>query len=132
MLWTFPFVWLVLSLPFASALVIARTRPLRSLSGRYHPLTWITGAVGLGAFLAAFIGLLPAAWTTVAVLSGGAVSGLVCFWPRRPDDGGEEWRRWSPAPDEGPPPPDPPGHSIDWHEFDRLRAHWGQGHRVAP
>ena len=129
MLTTFPSAWLVLALPFASAAVIARARPLRALSGEYHRVTWTAGVVGLCAFAVGLTGLLPAGWATVAVLAGGAVSGFACFWPRRPDDGGEDWR-WFSAPDDEHPPPGPPRDSIDWQEFDRLRAGWERRPRV--
>jgi hypothetical protein len=130
-LWTFPFVWLVLALPFLSAALIGRVRPLRTLAGTRHPFTWIVGLIGLCAFLAGFVGLLPAASTGAAVMLGGALSGFVCFWPGRPDDG-EDWRRWSVAPDDGRPPPGLPDIPIDWHEFDHLRAGWSRGGRVTP
>ena len=129
MLATFPFAWLVLALPFASAALIARTRPLHALSDNLHPVTWTVGVIGLCAFLAGLVGLLPQAWTTAAVILGGAVSGFACFWPKRPDDGGDDWRRWS-APDDERPPPGPPRISIDWREFDRLRASWERQTRV--
>lgn len=132
MLWTFPFVWLVLGLPFVSATMIARLRPLRGLAGRHHRITWTIGVIGLSAFLAGFVGLVPAAWTSAAVILGGAVSGFACFWPRRPDDDGDDWRRWSPAPDHGRPPPGLPDIPIDWQQFDRLRAQWERPRRVAP
>ena len=132
MLWTFPFVWLVLALPFASAAVIGRVRPLRALAGRHHRVTWTAGAVGLCAFLAAFVGLLPRDWTTEAVFVGGALSGFACFWPRKPDDEGEDWRRWEVDPDREGPSPGPSGDPIDWQEFDRLRARWERGRSIAP
>ncbi len=125
MLSTFPSAWLLLALPFASAVTIGRVGPLRQLSGTYHPIPFGLGVVGLCAFLAGFAGLLPAAWTLAAVLVGGAISGFACFWPRRPDDGGDDWRRWSFAPDdERPRPPGLPDLPIDWQEFDRVRAGW--------
>lgn len=86
--------------------------------------------MGLCAFLAGLAGVLPAAaWTPVAVILGGAVSGFACFWPTRPDDGGDDWRHWSLSPEDDPPPglPDLP---IDWREFDRLRSGWECGPRV--
>jgi hypothetical protein len=130
-IWTFPFVWLVLCLPFASVGVIGRVRPLRGMADRHHRITWTLGVLGLCTFLAAFVGLLPPGWTTAAVILGGAVSGFVCFWPARRDDGGDDWRRWTIAPEDVP-PPGPPGGWIDWQEFDRLRADWDGGRRVAP
>jgi len=99
MLWSFPFAWLLLTLPFVSAGLIARARPLREVSARHHRMTWTTGVLGLCAFLAGFAGLLPAAWTLAAVIVGGAVSGFACFWPAKPDDGGDDWRRWWIAPE---------------------------------
>ena len=130
MLSSFPFAWLLLTLPFVSAGLIARARPLRELSARHHRMTWTTGVLGLCAFLAGFAGLLPAAWTLAAVIVGGAVSGFACFWPAKPDDGGDDdWRRWWIAPEDEPPPglPDVP---IDWQKFDRLRAGWERRPRV--
>ena len=131
MLWSFPFVWLVLALPLASAGVIARARPLRDLTATHHRITWTVGVLGLCTFLAGFVGLLPAAWTGTAVLVGGAVAGFACFWPAKPDEGGDDWHRWSIAPDEEP-PPGGPDLSIDWQEFDRLRAQWGRAPHVTP
>ena len=129
MLSSFPFAWLLLTLPFVSAGLIARARPLREVSARHHRMTWTTGVLGLCAFLAGFAGLLPAAWTLAAVIVGGAVSGFACFWPAKPDDGGDDWRRWWIAPEDEPPPglPDVP---IDWQKFDRLRAGWERRPRV--
>jgi hypothetical protein len=127
---TFPAALLVLALPFASAGAIAHLRPLRALSGTYHRTMFGVGVVGLSAFLAGLAGLLPAAWTAVGVVVGGAVSGFACFWPRRPDHGDDGWRRWSFAPEDDPPPPGLPDAPIDWREFDRLRAGWERRPRV--
>jgi hypothetical protein len=132
MLWTFPLVWLVLALPFGSAAVIARAQPLRGLAARHHRITWTIGVSGLCAFLAGFVGLLPTAWAAQAVLVGGAISGFACFWPTRPDDGGDDWRRWVPAPDGDRPPPGLPNIMIDWQQFDHLRAQWERQGHVAP
>jgi hypothetical protein len=130
MVTTFPAALLVLALPFASAGVIAHAHPLRALSGAHHRTTFGLGVVGLCAFLAGLAGLLPAAWTLVGVVVGGAVSGFACFWPRRPDRGDDDWRHWSVAPEDEPPPPGLPDMPIDWREFDRLRAGWERRPRV--
>jgi len=123
MLSTFPAAWLILAVPFVSAGVIARVKPFRRLAARHHRVMWMTGVAGLCAFAAGLIGLLPISWTVPAVVLGGAVAGFACFWPRRTDDGGEGWRRWTFAPDDDQPPPSPDT-PIDWQEFDRLRAQW--------
>jgi hypothetical protein len=128
MLWRFPLAWLLLALPFVSAGVIGRVRPLRQLSARHHRISWAVGAVGLCTFLAGFIGLLWVGWAGLAVLLGGAISGLASSWPTRPDDDGDDWRRWANAPDDG--PPRPPEHRIDWQEFERLRGQWERDPRV--
>jgi hypothetical protein len=124
MLSTYPGAWLLLALPFASAGVIAHVRPFRRLAARRHRLMWMIGVAGLCAFGAGLIGLVPTSWTVPAVVLGGAVAGFACFWPGRRDDGGEDWRRGSLAPDDGQPPPSLPDTPIDWQEFDRLRAQW--------
>jgi hypothetical protein len=129
MLSTFPAAWLVLALPFTSAAVIAHVRPLRELTASYHRITWTVGVVGLCAFAAALVGLVPTAWTVPAVFAGGAVAGFSCFWTKKPDDGDDDWRRWTqPADDHG--PPGPPGVRIDWQQFDRLRSQWARQARV--
>lgn len=130
MLSSFPSAWLLLALPFVSAAVIGRARPLRQLSGTHHRLTFSLGVVGLFGFLAGLAGLLPAGWALAGVLAGGAVSGFACYWPGRPDDGGDDWRRWSLAPEDEPTPPGLPDAPIDWREFDRLRAGWERRPRV--
>jgi hypothetical protein len=127
---TFPAAWLVLALPFLSALVIAHARPLRELNGRRHRITRTIGVVGLLASLAGLAGLLPAAWTTTVVLVGGGLAGFTCFWPARSADGGDDWRRPPPAPDHEPLPPGRPDLPIDWQEFDRLRSRWARRPRV--
>jgi hypothetical protein len=127
---TFPGAWLLLTLPFASAAVIGRARPLRQLSARHHRIMFSLGAVGLFAFLAGLAGLLPTAWTLAGVIFGGAVSGFACFWPARPDEGGDDWRRGWSVPEDDPPPPGRPDTPIDWHEFDRVRAAWERRPRV--
>jgi hypothetical protein len=121
----FPFVWLLLILPFISSAVIANFPPLRELSATHNQLMFVVGLTGLAAFIAGLVGLVPSSWALVAVTVGGALGGFSFFLQH--GDGGEgsddgRWGRWDPPPDVGPPGPDDDG--IDWDLFDRLRARW--------
>jgi hypothetical protein len=127
----FPSVWILFVLPFASSGVIAHARPLRKLSTRHNRFTLSVGFVGLGAFVAGMVGLLPAAWAILAVVAGGALVGFSIFSlpPKHtggeegpPDDGGGWGRR--PPPEDEPRPPVGGGGELDWDQFDQLRAQW--------
>ena len=121
----FPFVWLLLILPFVSSAVIANFRPLRELSANHNQLMFTVGLAGLAAFIAGLVGVLPPSWALVAVLVGGLLGGFSFFLQHGdgedPSDDGR-WGRWDPPPDDGPRGPDDGG--IDWDLFDRLRARW--------
>jgi hypothetical protein len=121
----FPFVWLLLILPFVSSAVIANFRPLRELSAAHNQLMFVVGLSGLAAFIAGLVGLVPSSWALVAVLIGGALGGFSFFLQHGDGEDGSDdgrWGRWDPPPDDGPPAPD--GGGIDWDLFDRLRARW--------
>ena len=131
---SFPTAWLLFVLPFASSGVIAHARPLRRLSTRYNRSTLMVGILGLGAFVAGMVGLLPVSWAIISVVAGGALAGFSIFSlpPKnegnddgsgRDDGGGGGWGRRPPPQDEPPPPADGGG-EIDWEQFDRLRAQW--------
>ncbi len=120
----FPFVWLLLILPFASSALIANLRPLRQLSASHTQLMFVIGLAGLAAFIAGLVGAVPSSWALVAVLVGGLLGGFSFFLQHGggedgPDDG--RWGRWDPPPDDAPPTPQD---GIDWDLFDRLRARW--------
>jgi hypothetical protein len=121
----FPFVWLLLILPFVSSAVIANFRPLRELSANHNQLMFTVGLAGLAAFIAGLVGVFPPSWALVAVLVGGLLGGFSFFLHHGdgedPSDDGR-WGRWDPPPDDGPRGPDDGG--IDWDLFDRLRARW--------
>jgi hypothetical protein len=121
----FPFVWLLLILPFISSAVIANFGPLRNLSASHNHLTFLVGLMGLGAFIAGLVGLVPRSWALPAVLVGGALGGFSFFLQHEDGEDGSDdgrWGRWDPPPDDGPPGPDNDG--IDWDLFDRLRSRW--------
>jgi len=129
---SFPTAWILFVLPFASSGVIAHTRPLRKLSTRYNRSTLMIGIIGLVAFVAGMVGLLPVFWGILAVAAGGALAGFSIFslppqeggnddGPDREDGGG--WGR-RPPPEDEPPPPAGGGGELDWEHFDRLRAQW--------
>ena len=83
----------------------------------------LIGMAGLTVLLLALAGVVPPAYGIPMMIFGGAVSGFTVFTLPRPDDGGDDWRRWRPPPDDPPPPPDD-GEPLDWQLFDRLRAQW--------
>ncbi len=121
----FPFVWLLLILPFVSSAVIANFGPLRELSASHNHVMFVIGLTGLAAFVAGLVGLLPASWALVAILVGGTLGGFSFFLQHGDGEDGSDdgrWGRGNPPPDHGPPPPDDDG--IDWDLFDRLRARW--------
>jgi hypothetical protein len=126
---SFSSAWILFVLPFASSGVIAHARPLRRLSARYNRLTLTIGVLGLSAFIAGMVGLLPVSWAILAVVAGGILAGFSIFSipPRDsdgeagPDDGG-----WGgqPPPEDEPPPPSGGGGELDWEQFDQLRTQW--------
>ena len=133
---SFPAAWVLIALPFLSALLISQIRPLRQLAVSRYWLTWPLGIAGLLLLLAELIGALPSAMPVI--LAAGAVSGFSLFWPLRHEDAGgsgeDDWRegppRDPPPRDDGPsrddtPPLAPLGQRWpDWDRFDRLRAEW--------
>lgn len=123
---TFPSVWMLLLLPFASAGAIMSVPPLSRLSSACRWLTWPLGIAGLGALIAGLTGVLSPDHALLVIVIGGALSGFAVFWPSPGDqgDGGDDWRQWDPPPD----PPPGPGHGValDWERFDHLRAEWEQ------
>jgi hypothetical protein len=127
---SFSSAWILFVLPFASSGVIAHARPLRRLSTRYNRLTLSIGILGLGAFVAGMVGLLPVSWAILAVVAGGALAGFSIFSiPPKQTGGGDEdsddggWGR-RPPPEDEPPPPADGGGELDWDQFDQLRAQW--------
>lgn len=124
MLTTFPMAWLLVALPFISAIVISQVPALRRLAATRYRLMWPIGVVGLAVLLLELTGELPAGSAVPVMFLAGALSGFSLFWGMRPggDGDGGDWR-WGP-PGEGP-PPDPPGDGpLDWELFDRLRGQW--------
>jgi hypothetical protein len=127
---SFSSAWILFVLPFASSGVIAHARPLRRLSTRYNRLTLSIGILGLAAFVAGMVGLLPVSWAILAVVGGGALAGFSIFSiPPKQTGGGDEdaddggWGR-RPPPEDEPPPPADGGGELDWDQFDQLRAQW--------
>jgi hypothetical protein len=131
---SFPTAWLLFVLPIGACAMIALIRPLRALSVRYNELTSAIGLIGLVAFFAGLVGLLPHPWATVAVIAGGLAGGFTFFWadPHRGNgEGGSDedgWRRGHHAPQE-PPRPRGGGGTLDWERFDQLRAEWERAMR---
>ncbi len=121
---SFPAAWVLIALPFISALLISQIQPLRELAVTRYPLTWPLGVLGLILLIAELIGALPAASALPVMFLAGAVSGFSLFWPSR----GEE--RGGPGParghDDGPPFKPLGSGPLDWERFDRLRAEWGR------
>jgi hypothetical protein len=136
---SFPAAWVLVALPFLSALLISQIRPLRELAATRYRVTWPLGIAGLVLLFAELIGALPAASALPVMLLAGAVSGFSLFWPTRGEDGpgpgsgsgDDDWRGEGP-PRGGPPRGDGPplaplGHRWpDWEQFDQLRAEWGR------
>jgi len=136
---SFSSAWMLFVLPFASSGVIAHARPLRKLSTRHNKLTLSIGILGLGAFVAGMVGLLPVSWAILAVVAGGALAGFSIFSipPKQTGDDGEDsddgggWGR-RPPPEDEPPPPAGGGGDVDWEQFDRLRAQWEREPSLLP
>jgi hypothetical protein len=127
---SFPAAWVLVALPFLSALLISQIQPLRQLAVTRHHVTWPLGVVGLLLLFAELIGALPS--TIPVILLAGAVSGFSLFWPLRREEGGgagEGGSREDPPSDRPPrddgPPLAPLGQRWpDWERFDRLRSEW--------
>ena len=138
---SFSSAWILFVLPFASSGVIAHARPLRRLSTRYNKLTLSIGILGLAAFVAGMVGLLPVSWAILAVIAGGALAGFSIFSiPPKQTGGGEDdtddgggWGR-RPPPEDEPPPPAGGGGELDWdwQRFDELRAEWEREPSLLP
>ena len=128
---SFPAAWVLIALPFISALLISQIHPLRELAATRYRVTWPLGIVGLLLLLAELIGALPAASALPVMFLAGAVSGFSLFWPSRGEErggsGGAHWR--DEPPDDGPPWEPLGGGPLDWERFDRLRAEWGRRQR---
>jgi hypothetical protein len=135
---SFPSAWLLVALPFVSAMVITQIPPLRRLIESRPRMTWSLGMIGLGVLFSELIGLLPASSALPVMLLAGAVSGFALFASPRGHSGsnGEDWHRDPPedVPPTAPPsPPSPLGRpQPDWEQFDRLRAQWGQRPTTPP
>ena len=127
MLTTFPAAWLLLALPFISAIVISQVPALRRLAESRYRVTWPIGVAALVILLLELTGLLPSGSALLVMLAAGAVSGFSLFWAPRSDGGGngDDWRREPPHNDPGSGPP-------DWDAFDRLRAQWEQAYDRRP
>jgi len=130
---SFPAAWVLVALPFLSALVISQIQPLRELAATHYRVTWPLGILGLVLLFAELIGALPAASALPVIFLAGAVSGFSLFWPLRGEEGGgsgeDGWHegppRDGPPRDDGGPPLEPLGHRWpDWERFDRLRSEW--------
>jgi hypothetical protein len=129
---SFPAAWVLVALPFLSALVISQIPPLRELTARRHRVTWPLGMAGLFLLFAELIGWLPAASSLPVIFLAGAVSGFSLFWPpagqeeggSRPDGRGEEPPEDPPPHDDGPPLAPLGQRPPDWDRFDRVRAEW--------
>jgi hypothetical protein len=136
---SFPAAWLLVALPFVSALVISQIPPLRRLVERRDRSAWLLGIIGLVVLFGELIGLLPASSALPVMLAAGAVSGFALLWsPRRggggsdgSEGGDDDGRRPDPPPDRPPPSPlaqRPP----DWAQFDRLRSKWERRPTIRP
>ncbi len=121
---TFPGVWLLLLIPFASSGAIGHVRRLGKLTFERGVLTRSLGLLGLGLWAAGLVGVVPPAWAMPAVLGGGLLSGFVFFGSGRPGEDDDDDDRRGPPGDDRPPPPPDDGHPVDWDSFDRLRARW--------
>jgi hypothetical protein len=121
---TFPGVWLLFLIPFASSGAIGHVRRLGKLTVERRVLMRSLGLLGLGLWAAGLVGVVPPALAMPAVLGGGLLSGFVFFGSPKPgEDDDDDDRRGPPGDDDPPPPPDD-GHPVDWESFDRLRARW--------
>src|ERR1700740_1343872 len=87
---SFPSAWLLVALPFLSALLISQIPPLRALATARYQVMWPLGILGLVVLWAELIGLLPAVSALPVMLAGGAVSGFSLFWPVRDAGGGPD------------------------------------------
>src|ERR1700761_5692283 len=134
---SFPAAWVLVALPFLSALVISQIRPLRELALTRHRRTWPVGIAGLVLLFAELIGALPAASALPVIFLAGTVSGFSLFWPLREERGGfgESGRRHGPPVDDPPRddgPPRPGQRCPDWERVDRHRADWDRPPSRAP
>lgn len=123
MLASYPSAWLLLTLPFLSSCFIRSVPALLDLAGRRNRIMRLVGIAGLAAMLVALAGAVPPRFGIPMMIAGGLASGFTVFSVPRPDNGGDDWRRWRPPPDDPPPPPDD-GEPLDWELFDRARARW--------
>jgi hypothetical protein len=121
---TFPGVWLLLLIPFASSGAIGHVRRLGKLTVERHVLTRSLGLLGLGLWAAGLLGVFPPALAMPAVLGGGLLSGFVLFGSGKPGDDDDDDDRRGPPEDNDPPPPPDDGQPVDWESFDRMRARW--------
>ena len=122
---SFPAAWLLVALPFVSALVISQIRALRRLVERRVRTVLLLGIIGLGVLFGGEIGMLPASSALPVMLVAGAVSGFAVLWSPRPNGGGSDGDDRLPDPPPDGPPSSPLGHGpLDWAQFDRLRARW--------
>lgn len=123
---SFPAAWVLVALPFLSALLISQIHPLRRLAATRYRLTWPLGIAGLGLLFAELVGALPVASDLPVIFLAGAVSGFSLFWPssgEEPGGSGPGGRQDDPSDDQ--PPWEPLGGGPpDWERFDRLRAEW--------
>ncbi len=126
---SFPSVWLLLGLPFASSTAIVHMPSLRRLVAAHNRITWPLGLIALGFLIAELTGLLSPRHALPVIILAGILSGFAFFrLPHKRGGGGsdgDDWRRRRPPPDDPPPPPKPLADGpIDWARFDRLRAQW--------
>jgi hypothetical protein len=128
---SFPAAWVLVALPFLSALVISQVPALSELAARRYRVMWPVGIAGLLLLFAELVGWLPAATSLPVMFLAGAVSGFSLFWPGR--DAGDEGYGEGGSPEDAPldrpshdgPPLAPLGHRPpDWDRFDRMRADW--------
>jgi hypothetical protein len=130
---SFPAAWLLVALPFVSALVISQIQPLRRLVERRDRSAWLLGIIGLVLLFGGEIGLLPANSALPVMLVAGGVSGFALLWSPRRGRGGSDGDDWLREPPQDGPPPSPLGHRpLDWAQFDRLRAKWERRPTLKP
>jgi hypothetical protein len=126
MLPEFPTIWLLLALPFISAIVFRQIPPLLRLTAAHYGLTMLLGIAGLAVLFAGALGLLPAFSELPLMLVGGMLGGLSMVSAPRGDEGTDpdDWR-WRRRPPHDPQPePTPGAGGADWASFDRIRAQW--------